>query len=46
MKVRHSPPKPGFKRIYRPWVTDPKTGRRKYPRKARVFVIDIPENEY
>lgn len=28
---------PGFEIIFRPWKTDPKTGRRIYPRKARVF---------
>jgi hypothetical protein len=28
--------------IYRPWITDPKTGKRKYPRRAKVFKIWVP----
>jgi hypothetical protein len=28
---------PGYVWIYRPWVTDPKTGRRRYPKHARFF---------
>jgi len=37
--------KPRGHYIYRPWITDPKTGRRKYPRHAKVFKIWVPFNE-
>lgn len=31
--------------IFRPWRTDPKTGRRIYPRNGRVFVFWVdPED--
>lgn len=30
---------PGFKWIFRPWVTDPKTGKRRYPRNSRFFKL-------
>ena len=29
--------------IYRPWITDPVTGKRKYPRHAKVFKIWVSE---
>jgi hypothetical protein len=28
--------------IFRPWITDPKTGRRIYPKRAKVFKIWVP----
>lgn len=34
---------PGFEWVYRPWVTDPKTGKRRYPKNARVFKLLVPK---
>jgi len=28
---------PGFEIVFRPWKIDPKTGRKIYPKRARVF---------
>ncbi|MEA3207889.1 MAG: hypothetical protein QOE70_946 [Chthoniobacter sp.] len=33
---------PGYVWVYRPWVTDPKTGQRRYPKRARVFKLLVP----
>ncbi|VGO16987.1 hypothetical protein PDESU_05581 [Pontiella desulfatans] len=30
---------PGYKLIFRPYITDPKTGKRKYPVNSRCFPI-------
>jgi hypothetical protein len=30
---------PGYEWIFRPWVTDPKTGKRRYPKTARFFKL-------
>lgn len=30
---------PGFKWIFRPWITDPKTGFRRYPKRSRFFKL-------
>ena len=42
---KYPPPPPGKKRIFRPWVTDPKTGERIYASQygKRAFVIYIDE---
>lgn len=40
---RLGPPPAGFKWIFRPWVRDPKTGRVRYPRKSKVFVLLVPD---
>lgn len=42
-KKRAQPPA-GMKWIFRPWVTDPNTGKRVYPRKSRVFRLLVPIN--
>lgn len=31
--------------IFRPWITDSKTGQRKYPRRAKVFKIWISSDQ-
>lgn len=33
---------PGYKWIFRPYVVDPKTGKRRYPVNARVFKLLVP----
>ena len=30
--------------IFRPWITDPKTGKRIYPKNAKVFRIVIAKD--
>jgi hypothetical protein len=37
--------RPGFKKIFRPWRKNPKTGRVEYPRNGRVFVMWVPIGE-
>lgn len=32
-------PPPGYCWIYRPWITDKRTGRRRYPKNARFFKL-------
>jgi hypothetical protein len=32
-------PRPGHILIFRPWVTDPKTGQRRYPKHGKVFPL-------
>lgn len=40
--TKHEPPPPGMKLIFRPWITDPKTGKRIYPKKSKVFALFVP----
>lgn len=35
---------PGYKWIFRPWVKDPKTGQRRYPRNSRFFKLLVPKD--
>jgi hypothetical protein len=35
--------RPGYVLIFRPWVTDPKSGKRRYPRRGRVFPIWVKD---
>ncbi len=30
---------PGYEWIFRPWITDPKTGQRRYPKNSRFFKL-------
>lgn len=39
----YGPPPPGWKYIFRPWVRDPKTGRVRYPRSGKVFILLVPD---
>jgi hypothetical protein len=39
----HNEAPPGFEWVYRPWITDPKTGQRRYPKRARVFKLLVPK---
>lgn len=34
--------RPGYRKIFRPWRTNPATGQREYPKTAKVFVMWIP----
>lgn len=43
MTDRSAVPK-GFKVIYTPWIRNPKTGERIYPKNARVFRFVVPIN--
>ncbi len=45
MTMRHTPPPPGFRYVFRPWRTCPKTGTRLYARAfgLRAWPILIPE---
>lgn len=36
--------RPGYKKIFRPWRTNPVTGLREYPKNARVFVMWIKDD--
>lgn len=38
------PNRPGKRPIFRPWITCPRTGRRIYPKNARVFVIWVDDD--
>lgn len=38
-------PPAGYVWIFRPWVTDPKTGQRRYPRRSRVFRLLVKAAE-
>ena len=37
------PEKKGKKVIFRPYITDPKTGKRRYPKKGKVFPILVDD---
>jgi hypothetical protein len=36
---------PGFEIIFRPWRIDPKTGRKIYPKKSRVFPMLVKKTD-
>ena len=35
--------RPGFSLIFRPWMTNPKTGERIYPKNGRVSAIRVKD---
>jgi hypothetical protein len=37
--------RPGFRKIFRPWRDNPKTGKREYPRHSKVFVMWVPVDD-
>ena len=37
--------RPGFKKIFRAWRTNPLTGEREYPKHARCFVFYVPDED-
>ncbi|WP_199738750.1 hypothetical protein [Corallococcus sp. CA054B] len=39
---KHEPAPPGYRYVFRRWKTDEKTGRRVYPKKAKVFRMLVP----
>lgn len=45
MTKRHTPPPPGYRYVFRPWRTCPKTGTRLYAKAfgLRAWPILIPE---
>jgi len=36
---------PGHKWIFRPWITDPRTGKRRYPRTSRFFKLLVKKDK-
>lgn len=34
---------PGHRWIFRPWIIDPRTGQRRYPKRARFFKLLVKE---
>lgn len=43
--VHYKKPPPGKKLIFRPYFTDPKTGRRVYPKNGRVFPMWVDDDK-
>lgn len=39
MHSRSEPPRPGMVLIFRLWKIDPKTGKRIYPKRGKVFAF-------
>lgn len=39
MRPSVEPPRPGMVLVFRPWKIDPKTGKRIYPKKSKVFAF-------
>jgi hypothetical protein len=43
MKTTNVAPRPGYRLIFRPWITNHKTGERIYPKRAKFFALWVKD---